>query len=1281
LISSAKVIREDVDIIALQEPALNKNGNTISTKDWITVYPSKHATSPGETRSILFLRANLLTDNWEQIDVDTGDISAVRITGPWGSLDIYNIYNDCDHDDTVGILSRLRGTSRDGGNNSVNENEHIIWLGDFNRHHPLWDAPTDVRLFTHTALEKAQTLIDAVAHAGLALALPPRMPTHCHNVTKCWTRLDQVFLSDQSLDAIITCEARTDALRIKTDHVPIITELDLTVATSPMGSIANFRAVDWNKFRENLTGKIARLRPPEPITSIQALSEECDKLTKALQDTIVAEVPVSEIGTHSRRWWTKELTQLRRSVNKLGRKSHKRKDNPSDPIHGKYKDAKKEYEREIEYCKSHHWRDWLEKAEDPDIWTAHKYISAAASDGSKSRIPTLTKNKGETTQTAKSNKEKGAMLAETFFPEGKEQDNAQEEDNAGAPKQKCEMDEITREQIRKHLAKLKPYKAPGPDGIPNIVLTKSADIIIDRLYHIYTAMIKKGFFYEPWKQFTTVVLRKPGKPKYNVPKAYRPIALLNTMVKVLTAVLAEQLMFYAEYYKLLPANHFGGRKRRTATDAVHLLVSKIKDAWRAGKVTAVLFLDIEGAFPNADNAQLVRNLRKRGIPEQLVNFISEMLKDRSTILKFDDYVSEPITLNNGIGQGDPLSMALYQFYNADLLDIPTEKEESAIAYVDDAILTATAHTFQEAHDILADMMTRAGGAIEWTDTHNSQFEYSKLALVDFAHPNKRVTRPSLHLPNITIIPVENTKYLGVMLDQNLNWREQLAYATGKGAKWAAQITRVARPTWGLTPDAARRIFQGVAIPRILYGIDIWCTPSQRAYVGNVTQGPVTAIRKLASTQRAGAIAITGGFRTSPSDSLDAHASLLPMHLNIGRLQYNAATRIATLPDTHPLNNPYRKASKRQPKRHRTPLHQLAAEVGISSEDIEEIPVVRINPALQHSTPINIVIPESKEESIQVEAHATETIRVYTDGSSHNGKVGAAALLRRPGKPDRILRAHLGKAEHHTVYEAELVGILLGLHLIKTERNARVKCVIGADNQAAVKALQTDLTSPGQHIAAECLKSAKQILRSKKSKNFRLTIRWTAGHSGVAGNEIADREAKRAAEGISSEAKDLPGYLRKPLKKSISALRQKKSESAREAWKKEWHESERYKRFRAPDIVVPSSKKYIKLISNPRISRKTASLIYQLRVGHAPLNGYLHKFCRVDSPRCPACGAPKETVEHFVKHCPGYAHERWTLMSHHRTSDPKLEDILSNPKALIPLSKYIEETQRFKTKTA
>lgn len=253
------------------------------------------------------------------------------------------------------------------------------------------------------------------------------------------------------------------------------------------------------------------------------------------------------------------------------------------------------------------------------------------------------------------------------------------------------------------------------------------------------------------------------------------------MGKLLTAIIAEQLTYYTEKLGLLPDMHFERRLVRTTTDALHVLTYRINDTWRKKQVVAVLFLDIEGAFPNAVNAHLIHNLKTCRVPMKIVEFISNMLKDQDTALKFDDHISDKIKLNNGIGQGDLLSMALYQYYNADLLDIPKEVNEAAAAYVNDAILMATASNFQKAHKMLASMMTRPEGAIEWSNAHNSQFKFSKLALIDFAHRNSTKERGPLVLLDITIQLLPSMKYLGVYIDQHLQWNTHVAYTIKKGA--------------------------------------------------------------------------------------------------------------------------------------------------------------------------------------------------------------------------------------------------------------------------------------------------------------------------------------------------------------------------------------------------------------------------------------------------------------------------------------------------------------------
>ena len=112
-----------------------------------------------------------------------------------------------------------------------------------------------------------------------------------------------------------------------------------------------------------------------------------------------------------------------------------------------------------------------------------------------------------------------------------------------------------------------------------------------------------------WKDIIMCVLRKPGKPHYDVPKAYRPIMLVNTISKLLSFIVVEDISHLAETHQLLPSTHFVGRLGWSTMDSIHLLVDYIKAAWRRKQVVSVLFLDVEGAFPNAMTDHLLHNLQ------------------------------------------------------------------------------------------------------------------------------------------------------------------------------------------------------------------------------------------------------------------------------------------------------------------------------------------------------------------------------------------------------------------------------------------------------------------------------------------------------------------------------------------------------------------------------------------------------------------------------------------------------------------------------------------------
>ncbi|KAG9227364.1 hypothetical protein CCMSSC00406_0004097 [Pleurotus cornucopiae] len=476
-----------------------------------------------------------------------------------------------------------------------------------------------------------------------------------------------------------------------------------------------------------------------------------------------------------------------------------------------------------------------------------------------------------------SNEEKGHMLADMFFPKRPADFEATEPDSYPDPVP--HLFTTTTDHTAKVLARLKPFKVCGPDGIPNIVLMRCSSTLAPILTRIYEAVFQLNYYPLAWKRWTTIVLKKPGKPRYGLAKAWRPIALLNTMGKVLTALVTEDMVEMCKKHDLLPNRHFGGRPGRTTSDALHTLTSKIKHTWRRGKVVSALFLDIEAAFPNAVSDQLLTNLHKHRIPQPFINFVHNLLSNRQTTMVFDDYRSDWINVDNGIGQGDPISMILYLFYNTDLIDIPvTEKGEYAIAYVDDATFIAEAKTAAAAHCKLANMMTCPGGGYAWSAIHNSRFETSKLRVMNFT-PDA-IEHPTLKLQGQEVIRKTCYKLLGVLLDEHLRWKEQTAAALSKTIQWINVFKRLGRVGGGISSRFLQQLYLAVAIPKLTYALDVWYTPVRLPEGKKRRVGSVQALKTLMKAQRVAALAISGAMRTTENNTLDIHAGLPPLEFTL-----------------------------------------------------------------------------------------------------------------------------------------------------------------------------------------------------------------------------------------------------------------------------------------------------------------------------------------------------------------------------------------------------------------
>jgi ribonuclease HI len=772
-----------------------------------------------------------------------------------------------------------------------------------------------------------------------------------------------------------------------------------------------------------------------------------------------------------------------------------------------------------------------------------------------------------------------------------------------------------------------------------------------------------------WKVFITITLRKPGKPDYTIPKAYRPIALEETMAKVLESIFARRLASYAEREHMLPANHFGGRPGRTTTDATLFLVQRIKNAWRRGRVVSVVFMDIAQAFPSVNHERLLHNLRKRGVPGNLVNWVSSFLTDRFTHLKFDDFTSALLSASMGIPQGSPLSPILYLFYSSDLLEIldPAARDRFVAGYIDDTMLAVESGTIRENIEKLSAIMPLA---FNWSRTHACSFDLGKFQLVHYTRNRNKYEALALVTPTHTIPVSESAKYLGLIMDRQLRWKEQVEQAIKKGTKAVMAINRLTRPTFGLPHQFVRQLYRSVVVPKMEYGLCVWYSPVYSTGAKR-RKGSVGFLTRLGKVQNLACRLITGAFRTfrtTPVDALNYLAHIPPVALRLNHASFNAAAHLASLPPHHPLQPMVRRCINMCPLHHRSVLHDMFA----AFPEITGLETVDPTPLdTMWTAPLTYRIAANKDEAEEELSRYTDGVCVYGDGSGFEGGVGGAAVMKTKDGEVESRRVYLGTMEEHTVFEAELIGLILGLDLIRSVPRL-CSATILIDNQAAIRAVARPRPQPGQYLVRLFHRTLDALRRQRRT--LKLCIPWVPGHQDIEGNEAADEEAKRAAQGDSS-ALSKPLLPLHDLPISVAALKAARKKLVARQRGAEWETSRVGKRIAQVD-KTPPGKSTLKWYAD--LPRRQCSILTQLRTGHIGLNAYLARFGIVDTSHCPTCNEP-ETVNHFLFTCRRFGQQRDVLRrALHAANHQQLSkrSLLGKSKNRTLLLDYVAATGRF-----
>ena len=167
------------------------------------------------------------------------------------------------------------------------------------------------------------------------------------------------------------------------------------------------------------------------------------------------------------------------------------------------------------------------------------------------RIPALKKTNADGRQEeVHDNEGKSKLLHEAFFYNPPV--DAGIDPDFQYPEPAFKFERITDDEIRRAIKKLSLYKAPGPNEISNSILTHSVNELTPFLGPIYRAVFNHKHYPTKWKRYTTAVLWKGGRADYTIPGSYRPIALLDTIAKVMATIIKDKIQHHTEKLQLLP---------------------------------------------------------------------------------------------------------------------------------------------------------------------------------------------------------------------------------------------------------------------------------------------------------------------------------------------------------------------------------------------------------------------------------------------------------------------------------------------------------------------------------------------------------------------------------------------------------------------------------------------------------------------------------------------------------------------------------------------------------
>ena len=250
----------------------------------------------------------------------------------------------------------------------------------------------------------------------------------------------------------------------------------------------------------------------------------------------------------------------------------------------------------------------------------------------------------------------------------------------------------------------------------------------------------------------------------------RPINTLSVCSQILERIVKDQLLFHFESNNLFARQQSGFRQFHSCESSLALVTTDWIGALDKNKVVVAVFLDLKRAFETIDRKLLLHKLELYGCDPVVINWFSSYLHNRFQQTKFNGVISALLPIFIGIPQGSVLSCLLFIIFINDIVNVIEYTQIKLFA--DDTLIYIECDP-ENLDEAISRLNSDLHKIYEWLCYAKLSLNISKTKAMIVSN-KKTLPKSTLNIliNNEAVELVDSIKYLGIIIDRKLSFKEQ-----------------------------------------------------------------------------------------------------------------------------------------------------------------------------------------------------------------------------------------------------------------------------------------------------------------------------------------------------------------------------------------------------------------------------------------------------------------------------------------------------------------------------